>query len=302
MSDMIGDVIISCDNLVKIYAMDDIKVMALQGLDIEIKRGEMVTVLGKSGSGKSTLLNIIGGLENPTAGTIFVDGRELSKMDVDDLEKFRRETVGFVWQKSSENLFEYMTVLDNVQAVMNFTKGSKKEKKERAKSLLQDVGMDKHMNKFPSQLSGGEQQRVAIAVALANNPTILLADEPTSAVDSKTAGQILKLLYKLNREKNITILIVTHDVELADKVNRTVMIADGKVSTERHRTKDFDIDYSKADFTYKDVREENIHETFSVLDKANRLKLDDEVLESVGITSNKVKVEVVDGKIVISRD
>lgn len=292
--------IICCDSLVKIFESEQLKVMALQGLDITIKTGEMVAVIGKSGSGKSTLLNIIGGLETPTAGQIFVQGKDLSGLQEDEMVEYRRNTVGFVWQKSSQNLFPYMTALENVEAPMHFTKIDRHKKRARALKLLSDVGMEKHANKYPTQLSGGEQQRVAIAVALANNPAILLADEPTGAVDSSTANEILKLFHKLNEESGITIIIVTHDMELADMVHRTVMISDGKVSVEKVRKKP--IALSEAEFTYKDSNEDNVHEIYSVLDKANRLKLDDEVLEQAGIYSNKVKVELVDGKIVISSE
>ncbi|MBE5958402.1 MAG: ABC transporter ATP-binding protein [Lachnospiraceae bacterium] len=293
---------VRCDNLVKIFELDEQKVLALQGLDLEIEKGEMVTILGKSGSGKSTLLNIIGGLDTPTAGEIMVGNHNLSKMQKDELEEFRKNTIGFVWQKNRENLFSYMTVIENVMAVMNYTASDKNEIREMALRLLQDVGMESQQNKFPSQLSGGEQQRVAIAVALANNPQILLADEPTSAVDSKTAHQILKLLYKLNKEKGVTIIMVTHDTALSDKVNRTIMIADGKVSTEKLRIKDYDVNFSDANFSYRDDIEKEVHEEYSILDKANRLKLDDEMLRQAGIDTNKVKVTIVDEKIIIEKE
>lgn len=292
--------IICCDSLVKIYKSDRLKVMALQGLDMTIKSGEMIAVIGKSGSGKSTLLNIIGGLEPPTAGQIFVQGKDLSGLQENEMVEYRRSTVGFVWQKSSQNLFPYMTALENIEAPMHFTKMNRHEKRTRALKLLSDVGMEKHSGKYPSQLSGGEQQRVAIAVALANNPAILLADEPTGAVDTGTANDILKLFHKLNEDNGITIIIVTHDMQLADMVHRTILISDGKVSIEKVRKNAITI--SEAEFTYSDTYEENAHETYSVLDKANRLKLDDEILQQAGIGSKKVKVELVDGKIVISNE
>lgn len=293
--------IIYCDSLVKIYDSEDLKVMALQGLDMSIKRGEMIAVIGKSGSGKSTLLNIIGGLEIPTAGQIFVEEKDLSRMGEEEMVEYRKNTVGFVWQKSSRNLFSYMTALENVEAPMHFSKIKRADKRKRALKLLLDVGMEKHANKYPPQLSGGEQQRIAIAVALANNPFILLADEPTGAVDTKTANEILRLFHKLNEEHGLTIIIVTHDIQLADMVHRTVMISDGKISTEKVRKGKMNLDMLKAEFTYKDSKEENMHEIYSVLDKAHRLKLDDEIREKAGIDSNKVKVEIVDGKIVISK-
>lgn len=293
-----ADPVISCDGLVKIYMSDGLKVMALQGLELEVKRGEMMAIIGKSGSGKSTLLNMIGGLETPSAGRLLVDGRDLSLLKEKDMVCYRRDTVGFVWQKSARNLFPYMTAVENVEAPMYFVKGRERERRKRALTLLEQVGMLTHANQFPDQLSGGEQQRVAIAVALANHPAILLADEPTGAVDSKTSDHIFQLFRKLNEEMGLTILIVTHDLSLANKVNRVVMISDGKISTEKIRREM----YSRhADSRFEEDPEgESCHEEYSVLDKAHRVQLSGEILEQAGIDSNKVKIEVVDGKVVIS--
>ena len=291
---------INCDGLVKIYETDDKKVMALEGLDLTVETGEMLAVIGKSGSGKSTLLNMIGGLETPTAGILTIDGKDISTYSEDEMVRYRRDKVGFVWQKSAKNLFPYLTVLQNVEAPMLFEKKvnpnnkkfdkSKKNKKSEDKSinenyaleLLKAVGMEKHKDKLPSRLSGGEQQRTAIAVALANKPDILLADEPTGAVDTKTADQIYELFHELNRKLGITIIIVTHDMALADRVDRTVLISDGKVSTEK-------------------LKERPAME-YTVLDKAHRIKLTDEMLVAAGIDSNKVRIDVQDGKLVISRE
>ena len=291
---------INCDGLVKIYETDDKKVMALEGLDLTVETGEMLAVIGKSGSGKSTLLNMIGGLETPTAGVLTIDGKDISTYSEDEMVRYRRDKVGFVWQKSAKNLFPYLTVIQNVEAPMLFEKKvnhnnkkfdkSKKNKKCEDKStnenyaleLLRAVGMEKHKDKLPSQLSGGEQQRTAIAVALANKPDILLADEPTGAVDTKTADQIYELFHELNRKLGITIIIVTHDMALADRVDRTVLISDGKVSTEK-------------------LKERPAME-YTVLDKAHRIKLTDEMLVAAGIDSNKVRIDVQDGKLVISRE
>lgn len=291
---------INCDGLVKIYETDDKKVMALEGLDLSVETGEMLAVIGKSGSGKSTLLNMIGGLETPTAGILTIDGKDISTYSEDEMVRYRRDKVGFVWQKSAKNLFPYLTVIQNVEAPMLFEKKvnhnnkkfdkSKKNKKCEDKStnenyaleLLRAVGMEKHKDKLPSQLSGGEQQRTAIAVALANKPDILLADEPTGAVDTKTADQIYELFHELNRKLGITIIIVTHDMALADRIDRTVLISDGKVSTEK-------------------LKERPAME-YTVLDKAHRIKLTDEMLAAAGIDSNKVRIDVQDGKLVISRE
>lgn len=293
-----ADPIISCDGLVKIYMSDGLKVMALQGLELDVKRGEMMAIIGKSGSGKSTLLNMIGGLETPSAGRLLVEGQDLSQLKEKDMVRYRRDTVGFVWQKSARNLFPYMTAAENVEAPMYFVKGKEREKRKRALELLDKVGMRSHANQFPDQLSGGEQQRVAIAVALANNPTILLADEPTGAVDSKTSDHIFQLFRDLNEELGLTILIVTHDLSLANKVNRVVMISDGKISTEKIRREMY---RHSLDSRFSDgEQEENSQEEYSVLDKAHRVQLSGEILKKAGIDSNKVKVEVVDGKVVIS--
>lgn len=293
---------INCDGLVKIYETDDKKVMALEGLDLTVETGEMLAVIGKSGSGKSTLLNMIGGLETPTAGVLTIDGKDISTYSEAEMVRYRRDKVGFVWQKSAKNLFPYLTVLQNVEAVMMFENsgntgnlkhgahdGSRGEhvnrcrdnNKSYALKLLNAVGLQEHKDKLPAQLSGGEQQRAAIAVALANKPDILLADEPTGAVDTRTADTIYELFHKLNKELGITIIIVTHDMALAGRVDRTVLISDGKVSTEKLKK------HPAMEYT--------------VLDKAHRIKLTDEMLEAAGIESNKVRVDVQDGKLVISR-
>lgn len=290
---------INCDGLVKIYETDDKKVMALEGLDLTVETGEMLAVIGKSGSGKSTLLNMIGGLETPTAGVLTIDGKNISTYSEAEMVRYRRDKVGFVWQKSAKNLFPYLTVLQNVEAVMMFENAGnlkhgahdesrgehvnrcRDNNKSYALKLLNAVGLQEHKDKLPAQLSGGEQQRAAIAVALANKPDILLADEPTGAVDTRTADTIYELFHKLNKELGITIIIVTHDMALAGRVDRTVLISDGKVSTEKLKK------HPAMEYT--------------VLDKAHRIKLTDEMLEAAGIESNKVRVDVQDGKLVISR-
>lgn len=294
----IADALIYCDGLVKIYMSDNLKVMALQGLDLTIKRGEMVAIIGKSGSGKSTLLNMIGGLETPTAGRLCVDGRDLSSLKEKDMVQYRKSKVGFVWQKSVRNLFPYMTAVENVETPMCFMKGKDSRKARRAKALeiLEEVGMKDHADKFPSQLSGGEQQRVAIAVALANSPSILLADEPTGAVDTRTSDMIFQLFQKLNRDLGLTILIVTHDLALSRKVSRVVMISDGKISTEKIRRADYENSLPDG-FSFQES-----HEEYSVLDKTRRVQLSEEMLQQAGIHSNKVKVEMQGDKIVITKE
>ena len=225
------DNILVCDGLVKIYKTDDVEVLALQGLELEIERGELVAIIGKSGSGKSTLLNMIGGLEKPTAGRLYVDGHDLFAMSEKGLVEYRRKSVGFVWQNSGQNLFPYFTALQNVEAPLYFDHMSQKARREKAMGLLKMIGIDHRANSYPAQMSGGEQQRVAIAVALAHDPQILLADEPTGAVDSKTSNMIQDIFRKINEEIGITIIIVTHDLSLANKVSRVIMISEGKIST-----------------------------------------------------------------------
>lgn len=279
--------LIVCEELVKIYRTDDSKVMALQGLEMEIEKGEMIAIIGKSGSGKSTLLNMIGGLEIPSAGKLYIEGRDLASYTEKEMEHYRRKKVGFVWQKSARNLMSYLTACQNVEMSMCFEGISGRERRRRAMNLLTEVGMEEHADKFPDQLSGGEQQRVAIAVALSNEPVILLADEPTGAVDTQTARHIFQLFHRLNREHGLTILIVTHDQELAGQVNRTVQISDGKISTEKiRRTQAVFTEWNDA------VPELGQQEEFVVLDRARRLQLSEAVLEKAGIQSNKVKVEV----------
>lgn len=293
------DSILVCDGLVKIYKTDEIEVMALQGLDLEIKRGELVAIIGKSGSGKSTLLNMIGGLEKPSAGRIYVDHHDLFAMDEASLVEYRKSTVGFVWQNSRQNLFPYLTAIQNVEAPMQFMGENKKTRRERAMRLLQMTGIDHKADSYPAQMSGGEQQRVAIAVALALQPKILLADEPTGAVDSKTSNMIQDLFRKLNQEMGLTIIIVTHDISLANKVSRVVMVSDGKISSEKIMKDEYK---QKLDeLSNENLAEVESHEEYTVMDKAHRIQLSEELLELAGIDSNKVRVEVVDGKIMISK-
>lgn len=289
--------LIVCDNLVKIYKTDEVEVMALQGLELEIQRGEIISIIGKSGSGKSTLMNIIGGLERQTAGRIVVDGMNLAEMSEHQMVHYRKKKIGFVWQKSSRNLYFYLTALENIEVAMNYSGLSSKAKKKRAMELLTLVEMAHKKDSYPSQMSGGEQQRVAIAVALANEPDILLADEPTGAVDSKTSDVIQDLFRTLNRATGITIIIVTHDIKLANKVDRVVMISDGKISTEKIMKAQF---REQIDNMENFEADEDSHEEYSVMDKAHRIQLSDDMLTAAGISSNKVIISLEDGKIVIT--
>ena len=303
------DILIDCDSLVKIYKTDDLEVMALQGLDLTIKKGELLAIIGKSGSGKSTLMSIIGGLEKPTAGKITFDGINLAELTESQMMDYRENRVGFVWQKSADNLLPYLTALQNVELPLMFTKMSKAQKREKAMEMLRQVGMEHRANSYPKMLSGGEQQRVAIALSLMHDPDMILADEPTGAVDSKTSGMIQDLFRKLNREKGVTVIIVTHDISLANKVDRVVMIADGKISSERiikesYKAKIDEMAGKSVEELLDSEQEQasETHEEYVVLDRAGRLRLSPELREQVGIDSSRVKVEIVDGKIMISQE
>lgn len=297
------DVMIECDSLVKIYKTKDIEVLALQGLDLTVKRGELMAIIGNSGSGKSTFLNMIGGLDRPSAGKLYVDGKNLFQMTEQELVEYKRSTVGFVWQNNARNLLPYLTAWENVMTPMLFMEGientkSEEEKKQRALELLELVGLEHRKDSSLSQLSGGEQQRVAIAIALANNPKLLLADEPTGAVDRKTADDILEMFRELNEKLGLTIVIVTHDKELSRKVNRVVSIRDGKTSSERIMKNDYRERLENMDI---DWREEETQDEYAVLDRAGRVQIPSELLDEMGIDGNKVKLELRDGKIIIEK-
>lgn len=214
---------IKMDNIVKNYDNGTIK--ALNGINLEIDRGAFISIIGPSGSGKSTLLNMLGALDNPNSGTIKIDGINLEKNQ--DLSDFRSEKIGFVFQL--HNLIPNLTVFENVQIPLIGTGVSEKEMEERAKNLLESVGLGDKLNQKPTKLSGGQRQRVAIARALINNPSIILADEPTGSLDSKTGDVILNVLKKIHKENNVTLIVVTHEPYVANMADRTIKIRDGKI-------------------------------------------------------------------------
>jgi len=227
--------LIVCENLVKIYKVAELEVVALQGLDLAVQRGELLGIVGTSGSGKSTLLNILGGLDRPSAGHVVVNGRNLLKAPDAELDTYRRREVGFVWQQTARNLIPYLSAKDNVALPMTIAGMGWAEKRAWTQELLEAVGLWDHRQHKLAQLSGGQQQRVAIAVALANKPTLLLGDEPTGELDSATAQEILALLREMNGRYNLTTLIVTHDPQIARAVDRVVTIRDGRTSSETVR-------------------------------------------------------------------
>ena len=288
--------IIECDNLVKIYKTEDTEVLALQGLDIRIDEGELMAIIGNSGSGKSTFLNMIGGLDRPSAGKLIVDGKNLFKMNEHELVEYKRNTVGFVWQNIGRNLLPYMTAWQNIEMPMLFENEGKK--KQRALELLDLVGLSDKKNNRLSQMSGGEQQRVAIAIALANHPKVLLADEPTGSVDVKTGEYILDLFKRLNQEMGLTIVIVTHDRALSKKVNRVAAIRDGKISSEMYLKKEMLDRLSEVNaFT----EQSEVQDEYAILDRAGRVQIPREVLENIGVDGNRVRMEVRDGQVIITR-
>lgn len=288
---MLSKDIIFCENLIKIYKTKDLEVLALQGLELTVAAGELMAIIGNSGSGKSTFLNMIGGLDRPSAGRLIVDGQDLFKLNERKLVEYKRNTVGFVWQNNARNLVPYLTAWQNVQMPMMF--GGGKKRRDKAMELLELVGMSHKKNSRLSQLSGGEQQRIAIAIALANNPKILLADEPTGSVDAKTGNYILDVFRELNKNMGLTIVIVTHDRMLSKKVNRVVAIRDGKTSSEMIMKQSY------ADRLDSVGMFEEVHNEYAVLDKAGRVQIPRELLEGIGVKGNKVSIELVDGRIVI---
>ncbi len=287
---------IQCENLVKIYKTKETEVIALQGLDLSINSGELMAIIGNSGSGKSTLLNMIGGLDRPSAGKLFVDGKNLLKFKEKDYIKYKRDVIGFVWQNNARNLIPYMSALHNVQVPMVLKKT--KNRKARALELLDIVGLSHRYNNKLEELSGGEQQRVAIAISLANNPKILLADEPTGAVDTATVKKIMDVFRRIASDLGVTVVIVTHDKNLSKQVDRIVAIRDGRTSSEFISINSYKKEFSQLS-TY--AEEELSHVKLAVIDATGRLQLPKKYLDEIGITGkSRVKVDIEDNKIVIA--
>jgi putative ABC transport system ATP-binding protein len=291
---------IVCDNLVKIYQVADLETVALQGLDLVVAPGELMGVVGPSGSGKSTLMNILGGLDRPSAGRVWVDGQDLLKFSDAALDRYRRSEVGFVWQQGSRNLVSYLTALENVELPMTLAGRNGGKKRKRAEELLEAVGLAERRHHRLAQMSGGEQQRVAIAVALANSPRLLLADEPTGEVDSATALVIYETFKRLNREYGLTTLIVSHDPSIARHVDRVVAIRDGKTATETVRQTVVN-GAPGGEVAAEDSVQEQVEEIFEelvVLDSAGRLQVPQEYLEQFGI-KGRVRLELTEEGVLI---
>ncbi|GAA2971010.1 ABC-type lipoprotein export system ATPase subunit [Microbacterium terrae] len=270
---------IVCEGLVRIFAVADIEVQALQGLDLTVDRGELVALVGASGSGKSTLLSILSALDSPTAGVARVAGRDLPSLSARDRVTYRREIVGFVWQQTARNLLPYLSAKENVQLARAI--GGDRSHPERALDLLDLAGVADVADRRPAELSGGQQQRVAIAVALANDPRVLLADEPTGDLDEHASAEVLATFEAVNRELGTTALIVTHDPAVSDHVQRTVQIRDGRTSTEVLR------------WTHTDDegQEHAMAEEFVVLDRVGRMQLPTDYMESLELR-DRVRLEL----------
>lgn len=280
---------IFCRNLIKIYRVGEEEIVALQGLDLAVEEGELVAIIGASGSGKSTLLNLIGGLDRPSAGQVLVGGKNLLKLPDLALDLYRRKEVGFLWQQASRNLISYLSSVENVELPMTIAGQSWRERHRWSRELLERVGLDKKHHYKLTELSGGEQQRVAIAVALANRPKLLLADEPTGEVDSITAREIFKTFRHLNEVYGLTMIVVSHDPGIARQVNRVETIRDGRISTEAvYRPPS-----SKKAMGDKESASEDPNsslETYAVLDSAGRLEIPQEYRHRFRMAS-RVKLE-----------
>lgn len=280
------DALITCDRLVRIYTGDGIEVQALQGLDLVVTEGELTALVGASGSGKSTLMNILAGLDTPTAGSARVAGHDLGAMGARQQVAYRRSVVGFIWQQNTRNLLPYLTAAQNVAVPMRLAGAGRRDTRKRAAELLGVLGVAGCADRMPSQMSGGEQQRTAIAVALANRPRVLFADEPTGELDTATAEETFGALQTANSELGVTVLVVTHDPAVSTMVRRVIAIRDGRTSTEtlRHEITDEHGQLSEHAVEY------------AVLDRAGRLQLPRDMIEPLGMR-DRVRLEALPGHI-----
>jgi ABC-type lipoprotein export system ATPase subunit len=263
---------ITCENLVKIYKVADLEVVALQGLDLSVDAGELIAVIGASGSGKSTLQNILGAVDVPTAGSAVVAGHDLVGMGARERTRYRRQVVGFVWQQTARNLLPYLSAAENVELPMMLDGRRARRRRGRVAELLDVVGVGGRAGHRPDRLSGGEQQRVAIAVALANEPAVLLADEPTGELDSATGEEIFAALRRVSGELGVTVVVLTHDRLVSEQVDRTVTIRDGRTSAET-------------------LRRHGAGQDYAVLDRAGRLQLPADYVEALELRE-RVRLEL----------
>lgn len=295
--------LVRCANLIKIYKVADLEAIALQGLDLEVAPGEMIALVGASGSGKTTLLNILGGLDVPTAGQASVGDYDLTRLSEEQRTRYRNLVVGYLWQQSGRNLLPDLTIADNIDLpqILNGTVAF--HSSQRTFELLELVGLKGMEKKRPAQLSGGEQQRAAIAVALANRPALLLADEPTGELDSVTARGIIACLRQINMQFGLTIILVTHDVAVASGVDRTLAIRDGRINTETvrrnapltHEEAALDGARSKGTSTAIGLSL-STHRESILVDAVGRLQLPKEALERLPI-HGRLDVQILDDHI-----
>jgi len=280
---------IECSGLFKIYKAAELEVVALRGLELTVGGGEIIAIVGASGSGKSTLLNILAGYDAPSAGTVRVGNYDLLQMTNREVVEYRRHEVGFIWQETSRNLFPYLSALENVELPMVISGAPGSERRQRARELLDVVGLAHRAYHKSAQLSGGEQQRVAIAVGLSNQPPLLLADEPTGELDDETGEEMLELLNTVNTDIGTTIIIVTHDPAIATSVGRTIAIKDGKTSTETTR---------EVSFERKLGGDASDTEEFLLIDTAGSVQIPREILDELSI-GRRVRVDMKDGKVTL---
>ena len=259
--------LVVCDNLVRIFQSGSVEVQALQGLDLLVDEGEMVALVGASGSGKSTLLSVLSAMDAPTAGRVRVGRWDLMAMPARDRVAYRQQMVGFVWQQTSRNLVPYLTAQQNVTLPMSYA--GRRHRTARANELLDLVGVGQVADRLPQEMSGGEQQRVAIATALANEPQLLLADEPTGELDTTTSQEVFDALRTANREAGTTIVVVTHDPAVSGQVERTIAIRDGRTSSEVVR---------------RDAHGGVTHEEYAVMDRAGRVQVPREYRDALELT------------------
>ena len=306
-------VAIRCAGLIKIYKLEDIEVVALQGLDLEVERGELMGIIGPSGSGKSTLMSVLGGLDTPSAGRAWVSGIDLVALNDRQRLRYRRRDVGFVWQNTARNLIPYLTAVENVELAMMV---AGRFDRRRAQELLSVVGLSRRMQHRPQAMSTGEQQRVAVAIALANRPQVLLADEPTGSLDDQNAARLLALFDTVRRELGVTVVIVTHDTNVAGSLDRYVAIRDGKTAAEAVRLsepRDAGRDRAGAgegaaadgegmpDAGRRHTgapADAPSHDHFVLLDSAGRMQVPAELRDRYGI-GGRVRLVEEDGRLVI---
>jgi putative ABC transport system ATP-binding protein len=274
-----GRAYIECRDLFKIFKREELEVVGLRGLDLEVQAGEFLAILGTSGSGKSTLLNVLAGLDKPSAGQVYVGSRDLLEMTEKERADYRRTEVGFLWQATSRNLLPYLTARDNVELPMAIAGMSGSQRRERAMELLSAVGLEDKAGRLPDQLSSGEQQRVAIGVALGNRPPLLLADEPTGELDTRSADGVFQALQTMCRTEGVTVIAVTHYTGVSRFVDRIVHIRDGRIAAETI----MEPNYRRSSETVK--------QEYLVVDRVGRLQLPQESMDQLGL-DGRARIEM----------